>query len=245
MSFQETEVVRDKAGKFTEKTGSAPEASLGETIAVPTCPRCGGPWGADPTCEECCDDNGEPRPIPLELVEDPNYSKHDEVHPEDIAEAEKTLAQRIANDLWPEVKTVNDPRVRDELVAQADKVQKRAKVIARLKGPARAFKAGEPHYLDERLELIWKGEEAGFSEDSIKMMLRQNEDLREGLLDGRVRPRDVIGTGYRGDTRKLANRYLDENKAKLEEALATRGRSDAVNVSNARHHHRVSQLPRA
>ena len=77
------------------------------------------------------------------------------------------------------------------------------------------------------------------------MMLQQNESMREGLLDGRVRPRDVIGTGYRGNTRKLANDYLDANKAKLEEALETRGRSDAVNVSNARHYHRTSQLPRA
>ncbi len=245
MSFNETDVVRDKGGKFAEKTGTAPEASLAESIAVPTCPRCGGPWGADTTCEECCDDNGEPRPIPLDLVEDPNYSKHDEVQEEDIAEAEQRLAIDIANNLWPDVKSVNDPRVRDELVAQADKVQKRAKVIARLKGPARAFKAGEPHYLDSHLERIWEGEETGFSEESIKLMLQSNESMRKGLLVGNVKPRDVIGTGYRGNTRKLANDYLDANKAKLEEALATRGRSDAVNVSNARHHHRASRLPRA
>jgi len=245
MSFDETEVVRDKGGKFAEKTGSKPETTLGESIAVPTCPRCGGPWGADQTCEDCCDDNGDPRPIPLELTEDPNYSKHDEVHPEDLIEAEKALAQKIANDLWPDVRSVNDERVRDELVAQADKTKKRAATIARLRGPARAFKAGEPHYLDERLESIWAGEEAGFSEESFRLMLQSNEMMRRGLAQGNVKPRDVIGTGYRGDTRKLANRYLDENKAKLEEALATRGRSDSVNVDNARYRHRASQLPRA
>lgn len=245
MSFDENDVVRDKAGKFAEKTGSAPEASLGETIAVPTCPRCGGPWGGDLTCEECCDDNGEPRPIPLSLVEDPNYSKYDEVLPEDIAEAEARLAQEIANNLWPDVRNVKDQRVRDELVAQADKVQKRAKFIARSKGPVRAFRAGEPHYLDDYLERIWREEAPGFSEESLKLMLQSNEMMRRGLVHGNVKPRDVIGTGYRGNTRKMANDYLDANKAKIEEALATRGRSDAVNVSNAQHNHRVSQLPSA
>jgi hypothetical protein len=245
MSFQENEVVRDKGGKFAEKTGTAPETSIGETIAVPTCPRCGGPWGADITCEECCDDNGEPRPIPLELVEDPNYSKHDEIHPEDITEAEQRLAIDIQNQLWPEVRSVNDQRVRDELVLQADKVQKRAKVLARMHGPARAFKAGEPHYLDTYLDDIFEGKTPGFSKESLELMLQSNEAMRRGLVQGNVRPRDVIGTGYRGDTRKLANQYLDNNERSLKEALETRGRANAVNVSNARHAHRASQLPRA
>lgn len=245
MSFQEAEVVRDKGGKFAEKQGTAPEASIGETIAVPTCDRCGGPWGGDQTCETCCDDNGNPRPIPLELAPDPNYSEHDEIHPEDIAEAESRLAIDIANQLWPDVKNVNDPRVRDELKAQADRVQRHARTIARSHGPARAFKAGDPHPLDSYLDAIWDGSEGGFSEETLKLQLEGNRALREALASGNASPRHVIGTGYRGNTRKLANEYLDNNERSIEEALATRGRANAVNVSNARSRARRDTLPRA
>lgn len=245
MSFQETEVVRDKGGKFAEKAGTAPEATLSDTVAVPTCDRCGGPWGGDTTCETCCDDNGDPRPVPLELAPDPDYSAYDEVQPSDIQEAEERLAIDIVNQLWPEVKSVHTERVRDELTAQHDRVQRHAKTIARNRGPERAFEAGDPHPLDSHLDAIWEGKSAGFSEDNLRSMLDSTRELRTALAEGRARPRDVIGTGYRGDTRKLANTYLDSNERSLERALATRGRANALNVSNARSFARREKLPRA
>ncbi len=35
-----------------------------QVITEPICGRHGGPWGDDPTCEDCTYENGNPKPVP-------------------------------------------------------------------------------------------------------------------------------------------------------------------------------------
>lgn len=245
MSFNETEIVRDKGGKFAEKTGTAPEASIGETIAVPTCDRCGGPWGGDETCEQCCDDNGDPRPVPLELSKPADYSPFDEVRDEDLAEAYERAKVQEFNNIYPSATSRDDPRILAKLDANSDSIRRHAQLIARLNGPRRAFEAGEPHFLDSYLDDIWEGKTGGYSKEKLEADLADTRKLRDGLLGGSVKPRQVIGTGYKGNTRKLAQTWLDNHERGIELALQTKGRANSVNVGNARSYMRRDALPRA
>lgn len=218
MTFNENEVKRDQGGKFDKKEGTP------ATVALPTeptpviCERHGGAWGDDPTCEGCTYENGRAKPFPLTPTR------------EDYAAARASL---------------NIPaHVDDEDIPAEDtaRIAARAQRFARIADPRRAQEAGRPHYLDENLNAIWSGEANGFSEKDFQEKLAQAKSLREQLAARTVRPRDVIGTGYRGDTRKLANDYIDRIEAEYTEALETRGRSFALNVDNAYAQHRRAQV---
>lgn len=84
-------------------------------------------------------------------------------------------------------------------------------------------------------EEIWRGESTGMNEPWFQRTLADNRQMRRDLSDKIVPPRLIIGTGYRGDTRKLANDYLDKVERGLLQAIATRGRSWSVNIGNVRH----------
>ena len=52
-------------GRFTGKTNAAPNAALADLTGIlPVCPRHGGDWGDDLTCEGCTTDSGDLRPVP-------------------------------------------------------------------------------------------------------------------------------------------------------------------------------------
>lgn len=218
MTFNENEVKRDQSGKFDKKEGAP------ATIALPTeptpviCERHGGAWGDDLTCEGCTYENGRTKPFPITPTK------------EDYAEARATL--NIPEHVNPE----------DIPEADTRRIESRAQRIARTAEPLRAMEAGRPHYLDDNLDAIWNGEANGFSEAKFRENLDQAKRLREQLATGGVRPRDVIGTGYRGDTRKLANEYIDKLEREYSEAIRTRGRSFALNVDNAYAQYRHAQV---
>lgn len=218
MTFNENDIKRDQSGKFDKKEGAP------ATVALPTeptpivCERHGGAWGDDPTCEGCTYENGRAKPFPITPTK------------EDYASARASL------DIPEHV----DPEDIPEETAQS--IEARAQRIARIAEPLRAREAGRPHYLDDNLDAIWKGEANGFSEAKFRENLDQTKRLREMLASGGVRPRDVIGVGYRGDTRKLANDYLDKMENEYSEAIRTEGRSFALNVDNAYAQHRRAQV---
>lgn len=83
-------------------------------------------------------------------------------------------------------------------------------------------------------ESIWAGETTGFGKETLVKDLEENRQSRADLDARRIPPRSVIGTGYRGNTRKGAEVWLDKQRAEIEQALATRGRSESVNKSNVR-----------
>lgn len=58
-------------GQFREKTDAVPTGELTDTGEdFPICPRHGGTWGDDITCEMCVDEEGELRPVPHTPAED-------------------------------------------------------------------------------------------------------------------------------------------------------------------------------
>lgn len=161
--------------------------------------------------------------------------------PEDDNLAQAMLTVDIRNNAFPRKMTF------DEAAALIDpeKLAHTAQRIARDAAPERMFLAGQPHPYDEHLDTIWRGEATGFGETYARKQIAELRALREGLVAGTVRPRDVIGTGYKGDTRKMANEYLDKQQATYERALQVRGRNLSVNVANARYHDRKQQTPEA
>lgn len=79
------------------------------------------------------------------------------------------------------------------------------------------------------LEHVWATGEGGSGRAQVLHEQARNAAMREDLVAGRIKPRHVIGTGYKGNTRKLANEHLDRREAELSLALATRGRSLELN----------------
>lgn len=216
MTFDETEVRRDQSGKFDKKEGAPAAVALPAAETAVICERHGGAWGDDPTCEGCTYENGRSKPFPITPQE------------EDYAQARASL----------DIPAHVDPEDIPEDVSR--KVEARAQRYARTADPLRAQEAGRPHYLDGQLDLIWAGEANGFSQAKFEEDLEGIRRLRDRLASGEARPRDVIGTGYRGNTRKLANEYLDKMEHEYSEALRTRGRSFALNVDNAYAQHRAA-----
>lgn len=136
--------------------------------------------------------------------------------------------------------TLTDAEVEAQLTEPewAAKLEQRASRLAEDRAPERMLVDGVPHPLDERLDAIWEGREGGFSEAKAREEVINLESMRAQLAEGRIRPRNIIGTGYRGDTRKMANDYLDRSQAELERALEVRGRNLTINVRNAAIRHR-------
>jgi hypothetical protein len=158
------------------------------------------------------------------------------VLPEDTVAARLTALVNAKNRLWPAVKKDNDPRLLAVLDSQKfkDEVGRLEKIHAYTQGPERAAAAGVPHPADEHLDAIWAGNETGFSHDTSVSELALIRDLRTDLANKVITPRSIIGTGYRGNTRKYANDNLDQAEARWVRAIETNGRSVGVNVSNAR-----------
>lgn len=132
-------------------------------------------------------------------------------------------------------------RPRDEDYAEAkdtdpdadpDAVERRARVVAKLRAPERMFTDGVPHPGDDIFETIWTTDVGGHGAVTTVREIDRYKDMRAQLADGRMSPRDIIGGGYRGNTRKLANEWIDRQQAMFERALVTRGRNLTVNAAN-------------
>lgn len=218
MSFNEAEVKRDQSGKFDKKEGAPASVALPTEPTPVICDRHGGAWGDDMTCENCTYENGKAKPVPV-TPQDEDYAQ---------ARASLNIPEHVQAEDIPEEET--------------ERINARAQRYARLADPLRTQEAGQPHYLDENLDAIWNGEAQGFSKTDFEEKLDQAQRLRQQLAAGAVRPRDVIGTGYVGNTRKLANEYIDKIEADYTKALETRGRSFTLNVDNAYAQHRRAQV---
>lgn len=156
---------------------------------------------------------------------------------EDIASAEHHAIVDIRNSSYPAKLTDEDVH------AQMDpsKVDRLARHYASVAAPGRMFRDGVPHPNDDHFDAIWAGEQPGFSEQKIRDEITLLTQMKADLASGVVKPRQVIGTGYRGDTRKLANDYLDESLTRMREGFETRGRSLGVNVANVNYARRRAQ----
>lgn len=146
----------------------------------------------------------------------------------DLAEAEERQLVDVRNDALPARLSDEDARAR----LDPERIERAARVIAKLKAPGRMHLDGVAHPNDEHFDRIWAGEAMGHSEADTQLELERLRQLKAGLDGGTIRPRDIIGTGYRGNTRKIASDYLDGALRREQETLATRGRSSSVNASN-------------
>jgi hypothetical protein len=88
----------------------------------------------------------------------------------------------------------------------------------------------------EYFEKIWHGDAQGFSASMLADEYNYLQVMRLNLDMHRITPARVIGTGYKGNTRRMAEEYLDEGIEATREALATRGRSNLCNISNVALH---------
>lgn len=96
-----------------------------------------------------------------------------------------------------------------------------------------AWKRGEPHEDDDAFSAIWNGETDGFGRTFVETELAATRKMRADLNAGVVKPRQVIGAGYKaGTSRKLAEEWLDKTITRYEEALRCEGRNLTVNQSN-------------
>ncbi|EPD84062.1 MULTISPECIES: hypothetical protein [Microbacterium] len=162
---------------------------------------------------------------PPEKTPAEHLAEYELPRPEDIVEAEaQTQAQASLHPVTPERVAIN------------------ARVLAELRAPERMWVDGVPHPGDDIFESIWTTDAGGQGEATCRLELDALVKLRSDLAAGRIRPRDVIGTGYRGDTRKLANEWIDRQKAQFDRALEVRGRNLPVNASNVRYRLRKAGL---
>ena len=88
----------------------------------------------------------------------------------------------------------------------------------------------------ELYEAIWSGEINGFSETKLRESLAYDLAMLEDLKAGKIRPSNVIGTGYKGNTRKLATVYLLNSIADRHRDLESRGRTNGTNQANVKFH---------
>lgn len=90
-------------------------------------------------------------------------------------------------------------------------------------------------------DAIWSGQANGYSEEILRANLADLTATLNGLRAGTVTPRQVVGTGYKkGRARVVAEEWLTNQIAADEAAIATRGRSHAVNQSNVRYRLRTA-----
>lgn len=113
-------------------------------------------------------------------------------------------------------------------------VEKQTLHLAEQRAHQRAWEAGVRTELDPYFDRIWDGETPGDSrEDVEKSITRSRADL-ESVLAGTTPPSRIVGRGYR-NAKKVAVEYLQGQVAEGERALATDGRSNALNINNARY----------
>ncbi|MHA3724194.1 hypothetical protein ACXR2T_09980 [Leucobacter sp. HY1910] len=97
----------------------------------------------------------------------------------------------------------------------------------------RAYDAGVHHPLDERFEQDWcdttinelNGRPLNSRSGAAQReRLEEVLSMRAELEAGRLKPKDIVGTGYRR-TKTVAREYLDQRERAAHEAIRTRGRS--------------------
>lgn len=91
-----------------------------------------------------------------------------------------------------------------------------------------------PTTVEEWLDAMWWGDALGWSEHQLAHDLASYRRDLANLEAGRITPRSVIGTGYKSP-KTVARRWLTQRIEATVEALATRGRSHAINRTNAAH----------
>lgn len=104
---------------------------------------------------------------------------------------------------------------------------------------ARAYEQGISTPLDPHFEAIWEGREQGCSKETFESRLAENRKRLEQLAAGTISPTKIVGSGYR-NPKKVAREWVENQLRETERALATRGRSDGVNIANAEYRLRES-----
>lgn len=152
---------------------------------------------------------------------------------------------------WPEIPVPNEDQLRraaeevdrrlawepsDTQVSDAERDSLAESIATRLaeqEASYEAWKRGETHEDDDAYAAIWNGETNGFGRIFVETELAATRKMRADLNAGVVKPRHVIGTGYKaGTSRKLAEEWLDKTITRYEEALRCEGRNLTVNQSN-------------
>lgn len=97
----------------------------------------------------------------------------------------------------------------------------------------RAFEAGVSHPLDARIEADFDDQSRNESNGrpmnprsyiALHEDFRQAQQMRQDMLDGKLAPKDIVGSGYR-HTKQAALEYLNRREALAKRAIATRGRA--------------------
>ncbi|MBN9214652.1 MAG: hypothetical protein J0J04_07550 [Microbacterium sp.] len=161
--------------------------------------------------------------------------------PEDHESLDEQFQAELARVAAAQLEAYSLPRPEDHeevresgmaLAATDDVLAHRATVVARLRAADRMFTDNVPHPGDDIFEAIWTTGEGGHGRQACELEIERYKQMRDRLASGEIRPRDVIGTGLRGDTRKMANRWIDDQQAMYERALVVRGRNLSVNAGN-------------
>ena len=89
-----------------------------------------------------------------------------------------------------------------------------------------------PATVNDYLDGIWRNEFLGFGEAHYVTALRNDKKMLDDVRANRIRPQRVVGRGVlKPKTTAIA--YLEGSIRASERALATRGRSAGINISNA------------
>lgn len=115
------------------------------------------------------------------------------------------------------------------------------------------FNSGKDHRYADHYESIWEGRNInvlggrdGWSEQDIRYNLEGVRSLRAQVEDGTVAPNDlVLSTDTNVYTKDDALGWISGMESELEEGLATRGRSLAINAHGAKERHIDLDLGRA
>lgn len=92
----------------------------------------------------------------------------------------------------------------------------------------------------ERFEAIWKGQATGFGEVALRSSLdERQQDLRD-LCAGQITATSIIGPDYKPEARwALAVQWLNTKITEGRRDLASRGRTNPVNIRNVKYHLRA------
>jgi hypothetical protein len=101
---------------------------------------------------------------------------------------------------------------------------------------ARAYDRGAPipKEMEAEFEKIWTTPSSPGSEHDLRATLEDHRDLESKYGSGQISATKIVGGGMR-NPKRAAEEYLDRTHKSLERALETRGRSNALNVANARY----------
>jgi len=117
---------------------------------------------------------------------------------------------------------------KDDLVAAGEAVKKKTESNL-VHDPSKGT-------FEDYAKMIWEGGgHPGLSKKGVEKELADHKQMREDLASGKIKPKDVVGTGYK-KPRDVAEKWLDNEISEHEKILASEGREHPIIRSNFKYH---------